>query len=90
MNPALIQALVVLALIPPATWLLHRGIERDVRRWEEQQRAAALAARVRQIGIRLSVTTAAFRSAMVSAAKAAAEMQRVMEATGRSINGGPR
>lgn len=73
MNPALIQALVVLALIPPATWLLHRGIERDARRWERRQQLARAIPQFRAM-------QAAMKEAGETAARAAAKFATAMKA----------
>lgn len=73
MSPALIQALVVLALIPPAMWLLHRGIERDARRWERHQQLVRAVPRFRAMQV-------AMKEAGEAATRAAAKFATAMKA----------
>lgn len=56
MHSAAVLGLVFLFLIPPATYLVHRGIERDVRRWEEKNK--------RQVFIKINFQMAEFQKAV--------------------------
>ena len=73
MSPALIQALVVLALRSPATWLRHRGIERDARRWERHQQLVRAVPQFRAMQV-------AMKEAGEAATRAATKLATAMKA----------
>ena len=83
MSAAAVQALVVLALVPAATVLFHRGIARDERRW----RRVVLAERMARIRtdyafprrrVRLVLDTAAFTASLE---RVVAAMRQIPPAT---------
>jgi hypothetical protein len=79
MSAAAVQALVVLALLPPATVLLHLGIARDARRWEAEQRRAALAERMQRISRSFDRDIAAFRAMARAGIEVSAASHRLAE-----------
>lgn len=79
MNPALTQALIVLTLIPPTTWLVHRGIQRDAARWERHQQLMKIAALAPHFRLIQEAMKEAGEAAARAGAKFAAAMKAMQE-----------